>query len=247
MVPWNGFQFTKISLEEDSRYLAKNFSSSVLFKTLNDLKPDILLVDLLWFPFRHFIGELQCKKIFLFSQVDDSFFKLQLTEGAVSFNPKDYHRVISIEPLPSGISMTKINPLIIRNKDEIFPREEALSKLNLNNSENNCLFAFNGAPGEFEEIKKRYSYLEEEGWRMEYSSNYKGGLFPAVDYFNAFDLLICGAGYNSFWEAIYFNKEAIFMPGPRIFENQQRRIELCQEYYFDENGADQLVDIIMGM
>jgi hypothetical protein len=247
VVPWNDFQFTKIPLEEDNRHSARNFSSSVLYKTLNDLQPDILLVDLLWFPFRHFISELHCKKIFLFSQVDDSFFSLPLAEGTVSFKPGDFDRVISIEPLPSDIPMIKINPLIIRNRDEILPREEALSKLNLNSNENNCLFAFNGAPGEFEEIKKRYSYLEAEGWSMVYSTNYKGGLFPAVDYFNAFDLLICGAGYNAFWEAIYFDKEAIIVPCPRRFENQQKRIELCQEYYFDENGADQLADIMMGM
>ena len=55
-------------------------------------------------------------------------------------------------------------------------------------------------------MKKTYSYLEDEGYQMVYSTNYKGGLFPAVDYFNAFEMLICGAGYNSFWEAVYFDR-----------------------------------------
>ncbi len=241
------FKFVKIPLEDDKCHLVENFSDSILFKTLNEFQPDILIVDLLWFPLRHFERELASKKIFLFSQADDSFFTLPLTEGLVSFRPADFDFVISIEPLPTSVPMTKINPLIIRNRDEILSRDEALDRLKLGGDKKNCLFVFNGEPGEFERIKKMYSYLEDEGYKMTCSTNYRGGLFPAVDYFNAFDMTICGAGYNAFWEAVYFDKEAIFVPVPRSFENQQARIDLCQEYYFDENGADQLADIIMGM
>lgn len=82
---------------------------------------------------------------------------------------------------------------------------------------------------------------------MIYSTNYHGGLFPAADYFNAFDFIVCGAGYNQFWEAIFFNKEAVFEPTATIFEDQARRVRECQEYYFDVNGADQLVELIMGL
>ena len=63
----------------------------------------------------------------------------------------------------------------------------------------------------------------------------------------SFDLVVCGAGYNAFWEIIYFNKEAAFEPVPRRFEDQYRRVRECQEHYFDENGADQLVDLILGL
>ena len=110
-----------------------------------------------------------------------------------------------------------------------------------------CLFAINGKPGEFEEKKKLYSYLGETDYEMVYSSNFRGGLFPAVDYFNAFDLLICGAGYSAFWEAIYFEKEAIFVPFPRRFEGQRQRVAECEEYVCRQNGADQLVEIIMNL
>ena len=72
-------------------------------------------------------------------------------------------------------------------------------KLNLHGNKNVCLFSFNGKPGEFKDIKKRYSYLEDAGYTMVYTTNYDGGLFPAVD------------------------------------------------YSFDENGADQLVDIMLGI
>jgi UDP-N-acetylglucosamine:LPS N-acetylglucosamine transferase len=82
---------------------------------------------------------------------------------------------------------------------------------------------------------------------MVYSTNYQGGLFPVLDYFNAFDLLICSAGYNAFWEARFFDKEAIFIPVPRRFEDQRKRVEENLDYTFKENGADQLVDMITRM
>jgi hypothetical protein len=248
VVPWNYFQFTKIPLEEDNRHSARNFSSSVLYKTLNDLQPDILLVDLLWFPFRHFISELHCKKIFLFRQVDDNFFSLQHPEGSISLNQKSYDAVIAIEPFNSIIQMTSINPIIIRNRGEIKSKDEARKNLKIPDESGKCgLLYFNGNPGDFEKVKNAYSYLEKEGYQMVYSTNYNDGIFPVADYFNAFDMIICGAGYNSYWEAVYFNKETIFIPTFARFESGERRITECQEYYFEENGADQLVDIIMGM
>ena len=154
---------------------------------------------------------------------------------------------MAIEPFPTDQPLRRINPIVIRNRDEILPRKEALRKLGLTETGNHCLFAFNGKPGEFEDARKMYSYLGDEGYQMVYSTNYKGGLFPAVDYFNAFEMLICGAGYNAFWEAVYFQKETIFVPQQRRFENQSWRVEECQEYAFERNGADELVELILGM
>ncbi|MCF6335423.1 MAG: hypothetical protein L3J12_06755 [Spirochaetales bacterium] len=79
---------------------------------------------------------------------------------------------------------------------------------------------------------------------MVYSTNYRGGIFPVVDYFNAFDLIITSGGYNSFWEAQFFEKEALFIPQPRQFEDQRKRINEYAGMIFKENGADQLVRII---
>lgn len=144
--------------------------------------------------------------------------------------------------------MEQLNPIVIRNRDEILSREEAHRRLGItDNSEGKkvCLFAFNGKPGEFEEKQKTYSYLEEEGYRMVYSTNFQGGLFPAADYFNGADLLISGAGYNAYWEAMYFEKDVIFIPLHRRFESQRRRVETCSGYRFSENGADQLAREIL--
>lgn len=242
-----GFKHIEIPAEHIDKLTKDLYPESIVYKTLAEINPDILIIELLWFPLYNFIDDLKCKKIFLYREMIEEFFSISTPEIEISFNPEHYDKMLSIEPGRTHFPMKQINPIIIRNRDEILTRKEALDKLNLDDSRKNCLFAFNGEPGEFDRVKKDYSYLEDEGYAMVYSTNYRGGLFPAVDYFNAFDLIICGAGYNAFWEAVFFNKEAIFVPVPRRFENQARRIADCQEYYFQKNGADQLAEIIMNI
>ncbi len=237
----------EIPPEDEDQLSPKNYRNSELFKTMTALAPDILLIDLLWFKLYYFVHELHCKKIFLCHQVFDRFFTIPLEGGAISIRPQDYDLLLAVEPFSCSIPMRQINPIILRNRDEILPREKALELLQLDGSKPVSLFAFNAHPGDFERYKKKYNYLEDADYQMIYTTNYKGGIFPIVDYFNASDLIVCGAGYNSFWEVIYLNKEAIFVPTRAIFESGERRIEECQEYSFNENGADQLVDIIMNL
>jgi hypothetical protein len=240
------YNHEEIPLEDEFSLSADRCRSSALYSTLERLQPDILLVDLQWYPLHHFIIELPCKKILLCRQVDDRFFSLPLHDGPLEFERSRFDLVLATEPFESIIPMTRINPIVIRNRDEILSRHEALKRLGLDEARPNCLFAFNGHPDDFRRTRKKYSYLE-DSYRMVYSTNYREGLFPAADYFNAFDFIVCGGGYNQFWEVIYFDKEAVFEPTATVFEDQARRIRECQEYYFDENGADQLVALILGM
>jgi len=237
----------EIPLEDEEPLSKSEYKYSALYRTLMETNPDVLIIDLLWFSLYHFIHELPCKRIFLCRQVDDEFFSIEFTDESIKFRPGDYDILLAIEPFSSSIQMKQINPIVIRNRDEILSRKEALIKLGIDDDQKNCFITYNGEPGEFEEVKKKYSYLDEVGYQVVTTSNYEGGLFPSVDYFNAFDLIICGAGYNSYWEVVYFDKDVIFSPAVRLFETGERRINECQGYTFDENGADQLVDIIMNM
>ena len=237
----------EISLEDEFKLSKDNYQNSELYNTIIEQNPDIIIVDHLWFSLYNFIDNLNCKKIFICPQIMDKFFSIELSDGKLKFRPDDYDLLLAIEPFTCSIPMQQINPIILRNRNEILARERALELLSLNGSERVCLFAFNARPGDFDRVKKKYSHIEDTGYRMVYTTNYEGGLFPAVDYFNAVDLIICGAGYNQFWEVIYFDKEAVFENIPLNFSSTERRIEECQEYYFDENGADQLVDIMLSL
>ena len=242
----------EIPVEQENLLMGVSYKQSQLFTTLKELDPDILIVDLQWFTLTKFIDQFSFKKIFLFTQINtvekvNLYFNIPLPTEVLHFDSSQYDLLIEAEPTNISITMDKINPLIMRNKEEILTRGNASCSLGINPADKNCLFAINGNPGDYENIVKTYSYLEDEGYHMVYSTNYKGGIFPAVDYFNAFDLIITGGGYNSFWEAQYFEKEALFIPASRQFEDQKKRINECSGMEFEENGADQLVDIILNL
>jgi hypothetical protein len=135
----------------------------------------------------------------------------------------------------------------MRNRDEIFPREKALSLLGLEGEKKTALYSISGHPEDYDRLLDKYSYLEKEGYEVIRSSTHRDAIFPAVDYFNAFDLVICGAGYNQVWEANFFRKKALFETTPLRFSEQSSRIRQSQGFHFDVNGADQLVDIIMNL
>ncbi len=234
----------EIPLENEHILTKDNYSNSVLYQTLTELQPDILLIDLLWFQIYHFIRRLKCNKIFLCHQVFDDFFSLPLEEETLRFNPEHFDLLLAIEPFTCSIPMKQINPLLLRNRDEILSRDEAAEKLGLDKTRETCLYAFNNRPGDFEKYKKKYSHLEDL-YQMVYTTNYEGGIFPIVDYFNAFDYIVCAAGYNMFWEVKYFGKNAAFEHVPLAFSSTKRRFEECIDYEFDINGADQLAEIIM--
>jgi hypothetical protein len=244
----SGFRHIIIPPEESKALSRERFQSSELYRAIRNFDPDVMLVDLYWFPMHFFIDELKCKKLLLCRQIEDRFFKIRLPDQTLVLNPLQYDLIIKTEPFESGISMRGINPVVIRNRDEILSRERALERLGVDSEGPICLLACNGTEGEYETIKNKYSHMEDTGYRMIYSTNYSGrGFFPIVDYYNAIDFIIAGAGYNQFWEIIYFDKEAVFIPQGRKFESQEKRVRECQEHYFTENGADQLVNIVMNM
>lgn len=237
-----------VQMEESEALSPRQYKSSALFREISECSPDVLIVDLFWFALDSFLRELPCKKVFLTRQIDPRTFRFRTADRELVFRPEDWDLVLRTEPgfdLP--FPSEAVEPLVLRNRDEILTREAARADLGLGPEDRVCLFAFSGRTGEGAEAWKSFSYLEDEGWTVVRSDNREGGLFPAMDWYNAFDLVVCGAGYNQFWEARYLRKEAYFVPFPRRFEDQARRIALCSDYEFEENGADQVVRRILAL
>ncbi len=241
-------QHIEIPKEDDTDLLTDNYRDSALYRALTALKPEILIVDRMWFTLYNIVDALSCKKIFISSQVIDRFFSLQLPDKTLRFKPEQYHQVIAIEPFTSAITMEQINPLIIRNKDEILEREVALQKLGFTGDRKVCFIGMNFREGYFQKLKEKYAYLEREGYDVIYSSNLEAeGIFPIADYYNAIELIISSATYNIFWESRFFNKEAVFEIVPVKFCDLNRRLRECMDYEFENNGADELVEILMNV
>lgn len=240
-----GIEHLEIPLENEFELSKENYKNSLLYATLQALEPDVLVIDLLWFSLYYFIHELPCKKIFICHQVVPDFFAIRQPGVSMTFLPEQYDKLIAIEPFDSEFGFERINPVIIRNRDELFPPEAAREKLGLPGNAKTALIAVNARPGDYEQIRQKYDYLRNEGYTLLYSSNYKGGLFPIVDYYNAVDLVVCLAGYNQFWECRFFNKNAIYETIPLRFSSMSKRIEECGEVTFTQNGADRLAELVL--
>ncbi len=221
------------------------YRESATFRALEELDADTLIVDLAWYATHRIVADLRAHTVLLVRQVSEDFFSYEHDGTAVHFDPAAYDRVIRIEPCDLPFDAQTIDPIVIRNPSEILSRADAAAALGIDPGRPTALIATNGKPGEFEELTQTYSYLDDD-YQLFCTSNHHGGIFPIVDYFNAFDLVVCSGGYNAFWEAVLFGKEAVFIPHARRFESQTQRIERCQEYQSTGNGADQLVGMLVG-
>ncbi|HUW68641.1 MAG TPA: hypothetical protein VMX33_00275 [bacterium] len=237
-----GVDVRTIPAEDEDTLGPGRWRESRLYRAIVEYNPDILVVDLFWFALDSFVRELPCRKAILIRQVDPRFFHFRVKDREIVFGPDDYDLVATVEPgfeLPFPSEL--LEPLVMRNREEIKEAAIARAELGIEAGERACFFGFNGKEGEGVQVWKSFDYLEAEGWKVIRSDNRTGGLFPAVDWYNAFDMVVCGAGYNAFWEARYFGKEAFFAPFPRNFEDQFHRVRVNSDYVPKENGADQLV------
>ena len=203
---------------EDRNSLRKPYyEDSEVYKALCDLDPDILLVDRMWFTLHDFVERLPGKKMFFTIQVRDEFFRMELPGEILEFNPAGYKKVLAIEPFKSCIDLELINPLVVRNRDEILDRNTALEDLGVSGDRDVYLCALNFKDGYFEKLKDKYAYLEKQDVDVIfiYTTNVKGGgIFPIVDYLNAVDVIICAAGYTQFWRPYIFKRTRFMKPFP---------------------------------
>lgn len=239
-----GFANEVVPSEDEGILSPAGFRDSLLYSALLRSRPDALVVDMYWFALDAMLDELVCRKVFLCRQVHPSFFRVRLPDRDLAFEPRRWDMLVSCEPWDEPFPMRRIDPLVLRNRDEILPRERALEALGASGRKPVFLLHLNARPGDFEAARKSWSYLADEGWDCAYSTNYEGGLFPAADCFAAVDLLACGAGYNSFWESTYLGMDARYMPAKARFEDAWERIRRGTGYRFAENGADTLARML---
>lgn len=180
-------------------------------------------------------------KVPLCRQVEKRFFTITTSDGQEAFDPTAYDSIYKIEPFQLPFPAVELNPIVIRNHDEILSREAALSRLGIDGKRSVCLVSYSGSDGKHQPLLEEANKL---GTTMEQVTVSNGEKFPVVDCFQAVDLVISTAGYNSFWEVRYFRKNSIFIPMPKRFENQDQRLHTCRELNFDDNGADQLIQAI---
>lgn len=127
-----------------------------LYRTLRRLKPDLLIVYGSWVPVLPFLGEISGRKILLLRQVNKPFLRIEVPgRDPIPINAADYNFALSCEPsfLPPGFQ--PINPIVIRNRDEIMTRDDARRELGVPEGKKLAVIARNGYEGELEELLAR--------------------------------------------------------------------------------------------
>lgn len=80
-----GVDIRTVPMENEAELGPDRYRDSALYKAIIDYAPDVLVVDLFWFPLDPFIRDLPCKKVILIRQVDPRFFSMRLPDRDLSF------------------------------------------------------------------------------------------------------------------------------------------------------------------
>jgi hypothetical protein len=238
--------FKHIFINPQPETLFKQDRKTELYLNLKKLSPDILIVDCVWVPIYPILDDFDFNKILLIRKVSEKWLSVPLPGGEIiNINPEDYTMAYSVEPNFTLPGFGELNPIVIRNPDEIMTRDMVLKRLKVPTKKKFCLVAHNGIEGEIDRLIKEAGQLPSE-YYVKITTNKDGkGIFPLADYAMGIDLLIAGSGYSTFYETRYLKIPAILKPFNRNNDDLAWRIKVNKNYNFKINGADQLVDKIM--
>jgi hypothetical protein len=241
--------FEHIFVRPEPEQLFLRDRQTELYMALKKTKPDCIIIYGIWVPVLPYIEDFRCPVLFVTRLLSDKWFSLIDREGRqIPFNHDSYDDVISIEPgfLPDP-AFRAVEPVIIRNRDEILARDKARERLGVPPGKQCCVIAQNGYPGEIEKLIESHQGTVSDYHLVITSNRDDNSLFPLADYMAGIDLLISGAGYSLFYESRYFNVPSFFTSFSRNAEDTSWRITMNSDYNCSKNGADTLADTIMAM
>ena len=213
-------------------------SAGLLAEALRAFAPDVLLVDCYWAPLRHVLPLARCEAWLLARWLPPRWF---LGPPDSPWEPRQYRRVIRIEPCDTPGVTDTLPPLVISNPDEARPKGALRAHLKVRDGERLSLVAHAGLPGEAASLAARAG----EGYVV-LSLHDANALFPLAEWLGDADEVFTAAGYNSYWEARWMGTEprTRFCVLDRQRPEQQWRLSTCAEEPMRENGADRLARML---
>ncbi|MFT5686011.1 MAG: UDP-N-acetylglucosamine--N-acetylmuramyl-(pentapeptide) pyrophosphoryl-undecaprenol N-acetylglucosamine transferase [Myxococcota bacterium] len=211
------------------RYLG--IARTWVLNTIAGLSPDVLIVDT--FPAGSF-GELvaalelaRCR-VLVERRVRPDFAQ----DDAYSALLPLYDRRIVPDDRQTG-------PIIIREREELLPRDRARSALGIPDGDRAVYVSLGGGGDKSANqlIPRAVRLLRKSGWHVVVGAGplYSGeevrgpGItwldrYVPVELFNGLDAAVSAGGYNSFHELMYVGVPTVFLPQPRIADDQEERV-----------------------
>jgi UDP:flavonoid glycosyltransferase YjiC (YdhE family) len=225
-------------------------SRSELFRVLEGLAPDLVVVDLFWAPLAHVLPALHTRAWLLVRRVPPIWF---VGPPGLPFSRGCYERVIAIEPGVVAPSDEHIEPVVVANPDELLERDALRRRLDIRDDEKLVVVAHAGAPGECATLAADEAMRDPSATIHAFAFDalapvqgvkvHDGAeLFPLATWLGGADAIVTGAGYNTFWEAQWLGhaSRARFVAFERPIDDQAWRIATCRTHVPRANGADVL-------
>jgi len=213
---------------EPSRYLA--VARSWVLNAVAGLRPDLLIVDTFaGGSFGELVASLELAKsrVLVRRRVRPEF---AAADPYASLLPL-YGTVL--EPATDALP-----PILLREREELLPRDAARDALGLGDDEQAVYVTLGGggdvaAPAQLPRLIER---LRRPGRRLVVGAGplYSGpeirrsdvlwiDRYVPIELFGAFDRAVSAAGFNAFHELMYAGVPTVFLPQPRIADDQEER------------------------
>lgn len=147
-------------------------------------------------------------------------------------------------PLPEGLRSVWTGPILIRDRAEALPRDEARSRLGLP-ADQRVIYVTFGGGGDAEidsALETSIGVLSKMGLHAAVAdAPLHRDLptratevtfvrhYPIAEMFSAFDGAVSAAGYNSVNELLHFGVPTVFIPFPRQLDNQEARAQWVEK------------------
>lgn len=213
--------------------------TSEVATALRAFRPDVLLVDLFWAPLRHVLPLEGCECWLLVRTCPRAWFT---GPPDTRFEPRQYKRVIAIEPFRHAAIRESTDPVVVANPGECRPPGALRARLGVPPGTSLVVAMHAGMPGELDALAAPDATVV----RLDLFDEH--ALFPAAEWLGDADQVIAGAGYNAFWEARWlgYAPRTRFTPFVRTIDDQAWRLNNCAAYPMRTNGADTLAAALLG-
>jgi hypothetical protein len=233
--------YEPLAIAEDELRDPSRAPESEVAAALAAFRPDLLLVDMFWAPLRHILPLPGCECWLLVRVCPRAW--LTGTRETV-FAPRQFRRTIAIEPFRHAALREMVDPVVVSNAEECRPPEALRQRLGAPPDRPLVVVMHAGVAGERAQIEAAADGEHVVGFDL----FDEDALFPLAEWLPGADRVLCGGGYNAFWEARWlgYADRTRFTAFPRKIDDQAWRLATCRSYPMRANGADTLAAWAMG-
>ncbi|HVJ91273.1 MAG TPA: hypothetical protein VM580_15825, partial [Labilithrix sp.] len=245
--------YRAIGMDPAELFDRRRAPESLLAKTLYELAPDVLVVDMFWAPLLRILPRLKAEAWLLVRKVPPDWF---VGPPGHSFDRMQFARIVGIEPGLDGVDET-IDPLVLVRPEELRPRGSLRAALDLAPSDPLVVVHHAGGPGEYDRLldratKPAHVFTLPRRGEVSTASNFEtthhdgARFFPFAEWLADADEIVTGAGYNTYWEtrSLRLDAKVVHVPFPRPLDDQAWRVASQRAFLPRDNGADVLVRML---